>query len=399
MTHTLITFLGRTPKGQTGYRKTRYRFPDGIETPETAFIGWSLHERLYPDRMVILGTSGSMWDYLVESLPLGDESEAERLELQEVTENKAVTQPLLNQITPLLQNALGSELKLLIIPYGQQENEQIELLQLMAEQVPTNAHVSLDVTHGFRHLPMLALMSALHLRVTRNAQIAGIYYGAYDPDTGDAPIFDLSGLLRIADWVGALHTFDNDGDYSAFAPLLELDGIPSSESELLRKAAFSERTFNLAGASTALGSFEKNITADLPGISRLFTEQLRERLQWRKHPHLYARQCQLARFYLKQRDYPRAAIFAYEAFITGLVDKDAGEQELDYNDRESAEKAFLNGERGDPALKKPYLALEKLRNSLAHGNPPKDKRVKRIMNDEQQLRATLSDLMKRVLLN
>jgi len=397
MTHTLITFLGRTPKGQTGYRKTRYRFPDGIETPETAFIGWSLHERLYPDRMVILGTSGSMWDYLVESIPLGDAGEAERLELQEATENKAVTQSLLTQITPLLQSALGGELKLLIIPYGQQENEQIELLQLMAEQVPPNAHVSLDVTHGFRHLPMLALMSALHLRVTRNAQIADIYYGAYDPDTGEAPIYDLSGLLRIADWVGALHTFDKDGDYGAFAPLLEQDGLSPSAVNYLRKAAYFERTFNVTNARTQLLGFATSLSAGLPGIGRLFDEQLEARTEWHKGSDTYARQRELADFYLKQRDYPRAAIFAFEAFLTNLIARDAGEREFDYDDREHAEREFRAGNRGKPSLRKSFQRLEKLRNTLAHGNPSKDQQVQRIVKDEERLHQELLRLMKRLL--
>lgn len=47
--------------------------------------------------------------------------------------------------------------------------------------------MSLDITHGFRYLPMLALLSVMHLRVVRAVQIQGIYYGAYDPDTGAAP--------------------------------------------------------------------------------------------------------------------------------------------------------------------------------------------------------------------
>ncbi|MFN3595627.1 MAG: TIGR02221 family CRISPR-associated protein, partial [Thiobacillaceae bacterium] len=60
MSTTLISFLGRAPKGESGYRATRYRFADA-QTRPVAFFGWALRERIAPSRMVILGTEGSMW--------------------------------------------------------------------------------------------------------------------------------------------------------------------------------------------------------------------------------------------------------------------------------------------------------------------------------------------------
>ena len=63
MTHALITFLGRTPRDPKtqGYRVTTYQFPDGT-LEEAAVLGWNLAKRLKPNRVIILGTSGSMWD-------------------------------------------------------------------------------------------------------------------------------------------------------------------------------------------------------------------------------------------------------------------------------------------------------------------------------------------------
>lgn len=229
MTHTLISFLGRVPKGENGYRPTRYSF-DGEPGEPTAFIGWSLCRRLKPDRLVILGTTGSMWDHLFEKdIALGAEAEDERLALQEATDTKTVTETLLEPLTPLLANRLGCKVRLVLIPYCRNEAEQLELLRIMAAEVNPGEAVYLDVTHGFRHLPMLALLSALHLREVKKAHIAGIWYGAYDSDTGEAPVYNLAGLLRIADWIGALNTFDKDGDYSVFAELLEADGLSAEK--------------------------------------------------------------------------------------------------------------------------------------------------------------------------
>lgn len=65
MTGTLISFLGRnTAKPGAGYKLARYRFPDGWEY-ETPFFGLALAETLRPERVVILGTAGSMWDVLI----------------------------------------------------------------------------------------------------------------------------------------------------------------------------------------------------------------------------------------------------------------------------------------------------------------------------------------------
>ena len=67
MPHVLLTFLGRVSKA--GYQTTCYDFGDGRQEPPTAFFGWSLQRRLTPDRLVILGTAGSMWDHLFERDP------------------------------------------------------------------------------------------------------------------------------------------------------------------------------------------------------------------------------------------------------------------------------------------------------------------------------------------
>ena len=170
---TLISFLGAT---KSGYHKTCYSF-DGVPDEPTAFIGWSLQRWLKPDRLVILGTTGSMWDHLFEKdIVFGAEAEDERLELQEATEAKTVTVALLELLAPLLAQRLGCEVRLVLIPYCHTEAEQMNLLTIMAAQVEPDDQVSLDVTHVFRHLPMLAMLSAMHLRVVRNACIQGIYW-------------------------------------------------------------------------------------------------------------------------------------------------------------------------------------------------------------------------------
>ena len=62
----LLRFLGRVPKSEQGYRATRYDFGDGLAHEPVAFFGWPLQRRVRADRLVVLGTAGSMWDPLFE---------------------------------------------------------------------------------------------------------------------------------------------------------------------------------------------------------------------------------------------------------------------------------------------------------------------------------------------
>jgi len=341
-----------------------------------------------------------MWDHLFEKdIDLGTIAEDERLVLQGATEAKTVTASLLESLAPLLTKQLGCEVRLVLIPYCHNETEQLDLLTIMAAQVEPGDRVSLDVTHGFRHLPMLAMLGAMHLRVVRNAQIQGIYYGTYDPDTGAAPVVDLSGLLHIADWVSSLNTFDKDSDYAVFADLLERDGLATVEANHLRRAAFFERTSNPRDASKGLACFDKTLTRGLPGIGRLFAGQLQDRLKWHRGGNTYAHQRHLAKAYLETGDYIRAAIFAYEAFVTGLIDPALGERDDNYRDREQAYKAYENDERSiqKKPVKDDYWLLKNLRNTLAHGNESRDSRIVGLMRDETRLRGELQRLI-RVLL-
>lgn len=394
---TLITFLGRVPKTQTGYRTTRYRFDDGYNTDATAFFGWGLGERLKPERIVILGTAGSMWDYLVESVELGSAGEDERLLLQEATEHKTVSQDLLKPLESLLSQAKDCDIKLAIIPYGQDRVEQVALLQTMARYVEAGDRVNIDVTHGFRHLPMLALLSAMHLRVVREAIIEDIYYGAFDPDTGLAQVFELSGLLDIADWLEALHTFDKDSDYGVFASLL----APSlgQNAALLQEAAFFERTSRPQDARGKLREFRRHLN-EIPAqaVASLFTDTLHKRTAWVEEQNYYRRQAALARNYLASGDHLRAVIMGFEAFITRQVLQNPKLRDSQNHDnRDLAKKNYERCIRNSPdhcndPENKAYLRLRDLRNALAHGDRARFAEAQSALGSSAQLTAVLGEL-------
>lgn len=335
MTHTLISFLGRAGN----YKPATYRFPDG-ETTTTRYFGLALRQKLQADRLVMFGTSGSAWDVIClddDGIALTGEALDAIEQVQDAVKANRVTQSLLDPLAEPISQQLGFEVRFRVIGYADQMEEQLGLLQAMTAEVKVGDHVSLDVTHGFRHLPMLALLSALHLRTARQVVVDGLYYGAFEMKEDEiAPVMNLAGLLRIADWVGSLNTFDKDGDYSVFAELLEKDGLPAEKTNHLRRAAFRERTSNAWEARADLRNFDAVLDAGLPGVSALFADQLQTRIRWYKGQDLLAWQRELALEYLQREDYIRSVIFALEGFETSLIDLGNNEDVWNFDHRESS---------------------------------------------------------------
>lgn len=399
MSTTLITILGRTPKDANGYRPTKYHFDDGNQTQSLAFFGWALQQRLHPQRMLILGTSGSMWDHLFEGdIDLGDEGADERVSLIEACEGKQVTQAQLDKLSPFLSKHLGCQVELTLIPYARDEVEQVELLRIMANHVPAGESVHLDVTHGFRHLPMLSLLAALYLRIVRNASIEKIWYAAYDPDTGNAPVHDLSGLLRIADGLQALASFDKDGDYGIFVPLLQQAGLSPTSTQALSEAAYFENILNVGEATGKLRKAREAglDQAKLKPEAELLLPAIRERLNWLDEKKQFEKQTQLARRALERKDYLRATLYAYESVITKLCLKD-NVSIVDFEKREQSRKDYEAAQKNQRGQEHDdYKLLKNLRNQVAHGTRGSTGDIQKIMLNENLLQQTLTKLLARI---
>lgn len=395
MKHTLVTFLGRTGRDpQTGYQVARYRFPDEDAPRETPFFGTALAGHLKPDAAVILGTSGSQWSVLVEHLAQANEAEAARLELLDAEIHARVTQPMLDAVAPLTSEAVGLPVTARLIPFGKDADEQYEILDAIAGTVP-NGDVSFDLTHGFRHLGMVGFLSAFMLERIRNLHVRGLWYGALDMTdrtSGITPVLRLDGLTRVRRWVDALDRFDATGDYGVFAALLVEDGIAEDKAGCLERAAFFERTQNLSDAVRQLRTFLPVLDTPLPGAAGRFQPRLVERLRWIKAAGLAEHQRRLAFEHLKRRDYLRAAVFGWEALCT-LECERRGLPPGDYATGRKLATDRLGDEMRDrehPEWKKSaFLLLRDVRNALAHGNPPRNRRSREVLQNPSRLRSEL----------
>lgn len=378
---TLISFLGKGRYEKDGYRTARYRF-DGAFMREVPFFGMALDDYLKPDRLILVGTSGSMWDVFFERE--GHQNDESLLELIEAVESDAVDTSLLQSHAGHLAERLGHPVDCLLIDYARDPAGQARLLGQLAASLTEGEHIAMDVTHSFRHLPMLALIAARFLTRVRNVLIEDIYYGAYDmkdPASDEVPVLRLKGMLKMLDWVDALSSYDKDGDYSVFSGLLADDGMAEGRARILESAAFQERVNHLEGARQKLSASLEAIATHQGPLGSLFRPELEARVAWVRKPERSQRELALADAYLARRDYLRTAIFLLEGLITREVDRRKGIAN-NYEERDEARKALGQND-------KRFKQLEWLRNALAHGQRSQDTATAKLLSDETALRDAL----------
>jgi len=387
--HLQLSFLGRVRGERGNYREAIYRFPGGRDV-STSFFGEALRKVVLPERLVIFGTSGSMWQVLLELARVADKHDELWQELGEACEADRVEQEMLDRLSPLLVAPWGCDVHCRLLPYGKTSEEQCAFVRILADEVPAGSRVTLDVTHGLRHLVMVTLVAARYLRVVKGVEVAALYYGAFDmprPNGIPAPVLNLAGLLEITDWIEALAAFEQSGDFAPFADLYERDGAPEETARLLRDAAFFERTTNAEKARAKLSTLHTQGDRLATPVGGLFAGALMERIDWFRRPTRAERERDLAYTYLERGDYLRASLYGQEAYLSQEVAARGGRVD-DYVDRERMRESSDN-----PAFRK----LKRIRNALAHGLRSRDNEARRIVKGAGYLRTALKDCFDQLL--
>lgn len=386
---TLISLLGKNSGDKnTGYRTAKYRFADTCR--EVPFFGMGLMQSIQPDRLILAGTSGSMWDVFFDHQQTDDEG---TLALIDAVTSEAVTPALLAVHEQRLTEKLGIPVQCLLIPYARNEQEQTAILTALASAISQGESITLDVTHGFRHLPMLALVAARFLTHVRKVKVDEVYYGALEMtsrDTGETPVLQLGGMLQMLDWVEALAVYEGSGNYGVFADLLKTDGMDANRSNLLAQGAYFERNSNPVQAKDKLTGAYNHVRDHQGPLGNLFKDALTEHIDWFRHGNRADWELALADRYLERQDYLRAITYLYESHVSYAVWNNRGDLN-DYNDRETARK---NVEKNDNVR-----LLTNLRNAMAHGVRADNRDAKRLLQDQQALDKKLRTLRKALFKN
>ena len=145
-----------------------------------------------------------------------------------------------------LKNCLGDVVKEVPIPEGRSEEELWQIFDICVAQVAEGDQIILDVTHGFRSLPMLIFVVAAYLRQMKHVVLERVVYGAYEAkdENYNAPVFDLTLMVELMDWFHGLDSFSRHGDAGLLKELMarahdkgRLYGSGEEGPKLLKKAA------------------------------------------------------------------------------------------------------------------------------------------------------------------
>lgn len=263
MTSQLVTFLGRGLADRRQYRLARYEFPDGSTSDEVRFFGVALLRWLRGQgesigRLRVLGTPSSMWENLSDLASTDDQEDERWLELVDRVAEGAVCVEDLAFAGEALRRVLGAPVELVVVPHGRNREEQLAIVSAIAEGVRQGDGLTLDVTHGFRHMPMLAAAAASYVARARRATVDAIYYGALEmtPPGGAAPVIELPVLGELDRWGAALSRLQTTGDTGDVAAVTAGDQALSRE---LGAAAFSLRS----------GQYARSIAASRLALRRL----------------------------------------------------------------------------------------------------------------------------------
>ncbi|MGO0122919.1 TIGR02221 family CRISPR-associated protein [Desulfothermobacter acidiphilus] len=127
----------------------------------------------------------------------------------------------------LEDRGLSGIVKEIVIPPGRSEEELWKIFDLVSEAIPERARVIFDITHGFRSLPFVFLGVVNYLGLTKAVRLERIVYGAFEAkeeregDIPRAPIFDLTMLVELQDWLQAVNAFMLRGEGQRLAELLD----------------------------------------------------------------------------------------------------------------------------------------------------------------------------------
>jgi CRISPR-associated Csx2 family protein len=232
----------RTPSAIAEYETTPYRFEDGF-IANTLFFGWAalLHLRhracaenrphLMPARWLVIGTPSSAWHMMSEVAIEADLSvfdvaanwstrvrDAWQLARERNTDaaNAGPLHDLLREFERTVAGSLGTDLCLRAI-----DDSSDSVFACLRDNLDTGSSVILDITHGFRTMPVRATLALGALRWLKSIDVADILYGGIEKKGAaqHAPAVSLATSARIARATPALAQlalFDDVGQIGDF---------------------------------------------------------------------------------------------------------------------------------------------------------------------------------------
>lgn len=361
----------------------------------------------------MLGTDGSMWDALADAFGLAEQSCAWLDELRAASRGGCATPTHLADLTARLEKADGPRVEPVLISSCVKEEEALDVVRLVSERIAPGDQVNFDVTHGYRHLPLIALTALATAQASAPIVVEGVYYGALEMGRGQraTPVLRLDGYLRLLDWVKALAAYDASGDPAPLGVLID-EECDAGLSEPLAEAGFQERILNIDAAREPVERM-RSALENASGVGSLFRKEIADRFAWTRQALLWRRQHMLAMRHLRHGAGTQAVLLLFEAAISREIERDAEAARngsVNQRDRREAAKLHLENQRfsipewsqqqraprarQSAAVRraKAFLTLKDMRNVLAHVGATKSVSARNAMRSRHAMNETLREI-------
>ncbi len=252
------------------------------------------------------------------------------------------------------------------IPNGLSEDEIWAIFDRISGLVGEGSRLTLDLTHGFRSLPLIMLLTVAYLRSAKNITINAVYYGAYDATSRSsrqtpsvilddtpkppAPALDLAPFLTLFEWVTAVDAFERTGNLrqiadlmrdrqdSLFKNLQDKSKLPTrfksvaSTMQKLSEALMLGRLKDIAEVCEQLGTQlgEQEATARqwlVPLTAQIIRiqEDFKALVPKSERPNdLLLAQFNLVKWYIDHEHFMQAGLLLREWFVTWYANQDKG---------------------------------------------------------------------------
>jgi CRISPR-associated Csx2 family protein len=153
------------------------------------------------------------------------------------------------------------------IPEGFSSAEIINIFQIVFDLLKEYDEIYLDITHGFRSLPMLGMVLMNYAKTLKNVNLKAIHYGAFEKlgpafevskmpiEQRNASIIDLLPLASLMDWSMAANTFLKYG----IANDLKILADDEKKTMAVNRTESRDTITNLQNISSSMVSVASNI--------------------------------------------------------------------------------------------------------------------------------------------
>jgi cell division protein DivIC len=371
----LISFIGtgRPAQGEEEkeYQKARYLLPEG-SFQDSTLVTSVLYNYLKPDKLVVIGTPDSIWSELSKIAPELLEKDPLYEEVLDATWFRKMNEDLLKKWEDFLKKQLGIDIKLFLINSNSQEAE--DIFDILYSEIPENIEeVYLDITHAFRHFPMIAAFSLPVLKYIKNFKNLNLIYGKLVKYPQPSPIIFMKTPNRLLELLEAISLTENSGNFEKFADIFDEPKIK----ELYLKVETNRRISN-----QQLNKLAQNLPKN-DNIQRFAAQYLTDKVfQEIKGENLALRMAKRALFFAQRNQFLKAYTLIYEAILNTQPTPQIDGTEKDiYDEKRMRLESSLNSKQ-----RKTYHTIRLVRNAIAHGSEPKDSEIKQILANEEELK-------------